>query len=91
MNATKMMHVTDYRDTAFVGKNRPCLNTIKNWIKAGKLSGEKIGGRYYVHVVEKIKTEKTGDKMADDILNSIGMLKLWVDNESAAITICLCT
>jgi len=41
--------VNEYRRLAFEGKP-PCANTIKRWIDRGIISGEKIGGLYFVHV-----------------------------------------
>lgn len=47
----KLITISEYRRLAFVGKP-PCANTIKRWIDTGEISGERIGGMYFVHVDE---------------------------------------
>ena len=52
----KRITVNEYRRLAFVGKP-PCANTIKRWIDNGTISGEKIGGLYFVHVGDAPRTK----------------------------------
>lgn len=47
---TKRIKLSEFRDLFFVGTDKPCLATLKNHIQAGMLSGEKLGGHWYVTV-----------------------------------------
>lgn len=82
MTPTKRMKLAEFRDLFFTGESRPCNATLINHIKSGRLSGEQIGGHWYVHVhpwgqpvyygEPRTTTlqlpQSTGNKLADRIL-----------------------
>lgn len=54
MNTQAIQSITRLRLSVFLeryfpdAESRPCINTIKNHIRANLLSGKKIGGAWYV-------------------------------------------
>lgn len=77
----KRMKLSEFRDSYFTGEKKPTAQTIINHIKSGRLSGENIGGHWYVHVhpwgdpirygcskVSDPQLQSTGNKLADRIL-----------------------
>lgn len=59
---TKRIKLSEFRDLFFVGADKPCLATLKNHIQAGMLSGEKLGGHWYVTVTGWGQPLHYGDK-----------------------------
>lgn len=78
----KRMRLAEFRSLYFTGEQAPCNTTLVNHIKSGRLSGEQIGGGWYVHVhpwgqpvyygeprtTPQQLPETTGNKLADRIL-----------------------
>lgn len=77
---TKRIKLSDFRQSYFADNSRPCLPTLVSHIQNGRLSGEKIGSRWYVIVttwgeplyygqtVQSPVRVSTGNKIADRIL-----------------------
>lgn len=77
----KRMKLSEFRDEYFAGDRKPSTQTIINHIKSKRLSGENIGGHWYVHVHpwgapirygkpqdQPAPSPSTGNKLADRIL-----------------------
>lgn len=57
----------DYIAQEFFGCSRPpTTQTVRNWIRAGILKGEKIGRRWYIH-----RSISTGRDDVDELLRRI--------------------
>lgn len=63
------MTIASYLEKTFESESRPSVQTVKNWIAFGKLSGKKIGGKWYISVIQP-----TGNEQADEILRRRGYL-----------------
>jgi hypothetical protein len=66
------MSIAEYRRTAFLGRP-PAAITVRRWLEAGDLPGEKIGGSWFVLVDEsgeayRPKKVTTGSAGADALL-----------------------
>lgn len=46
----RLMTLAKFREQHFAEGSAPTEKTLKGWIEAGELAGQKIGGRYYVDV-----------------------------------------
>ncbi len=84
--AFKRLKLSAFRDSYFTGDNKPTSTTLINHIKNGQLSGQKVGGNWYVNVTgwgeplsysDNSKQEEialpftTGNKLADRILQRV--------------------
>ena len=61
-----LMKLDEYRLKFFSDESRPHLNTIRNWVRAGKLPVEKRGRTIYVDT-DKLESV-TGNKLVDRVL-----------------------
>lgn len=61
----KRMKLSEFRDTYFSGEDKPCTATLKNHIQTGRLSGQKLGGHWYVTVTGWGEPLHYSDKAAD--------------------------
>ncbi len=61
-----LIDIDEYRDTYFSPRSRPPKNTVRLWIREGKLPAEKHGRKYYIDT-DKIGPS-TGNKLADRVL-----------------------
>jgi hypothetical protein len=67
------MSIAEFRRRAFVGR-APSSVTVRRWIQAGQVAGERIGGTWFVLVDESgqpLRTRKaqaTGNVDADAII-----------------------
>lgn len=46
----RLMTIAQFREQHFAKGSAPTEKTLKGWIESGDLTGQKIGGRYYVDV-----------------------------------------
>lgn len=75
MTLKKRMSASEYRDAAYVGR-KPALNTVKKWVRDGKLPGEFVGNRCYVFIDSAVKVSPTGNALADAELADMGILNV---------------
>ena len=61
-----LVSLQEYRERYFSPESRPHMNTIRNWVRGGKLPIEKRGRRIYIQTdrLEKV----TGNPLLDRIL-----------------------
>jgi hypothetical protein len=62
----KLMKVSEFRSEYFEEGSRPMPKTIRSWIDAGTLPGQRIGGTYYVDLSRW--EGKTGNPLVDKVL-----------------------
>ncbi len=65
-HVAKLISITDYRTLRFVDGSAPDIRTLKKLIDDGKLSGKKLGKKYYV--------------LVDDYLNEFNPLEMELMN-----------
>ncbi|WP_257282158.1 hypothetical protein [Endozoicomonas sp. ISHI1] len=65
VNVPKMLEVAEFKQIRYPGK-RPCLNTLKKWIREGILQGEIRGGMYFVDLSAELMS--TGDDLLNEML-----------------------
>ncbi len=63
-----LITIDEYREREFSPEARPCRQTVRAWMKAGKLRYQKRGRRYFVDTDNP--GAATGNVLADRILNS---------------------
>jgi len=62
-----LITIDEYREGYFSADARPVRQTVRAWMKAGKLHYEKRGRRYFIDT-DRIPVA-TGNPLADKILN----------------------
>ncbi len=60
----RMLEVSEFKEIRYPGR-RPCLNTLKKWIKDGIIQGEIRGGMYFVDLSAELISS------GDDLLNKM--------------------
>jgi len=64
-----LMTPREWLDTRFgSAKRRPAEGSVRRWLEAGELPGEKIGGRWFVEYDPQ--APHTGSEIADRILKA---------------------
>ena len=53
-----LMSAKEFREIYFTPNSRPSIETIKNWINNGSLSGKKYGRLYFVVTDDSKETER---------------------------------
>ena len=61
-----LVTLQEYRERFFAPDSRPHMNTIRNWVRGGKLPTEKRGKRIYIQT-DKLD-QVTGNRLLDRIM-----------------------
>jgi len=56
---SRLMTIDEYMDRTFSKKSQPHVNTVRRWIREGKLSAIKMGRSYYIE-------DNGGEEYAND-------------------------
>lgn len=65
----RLMTLAQFREQHFAKGSAPTEKTLKGWIESGELTGQKIGGRYYVDV-SAFDTPKTRNPLVLKVLKA---------------------
>lgn len=67
----KLMLVSEFQRLRFKGGKKPSTRTIRRWIIAGVLPGERIGGRYFVDITQLERTAAEEERQRAEFIDRV--------------------
>jgi len=64
-----LITIKEYIEKYFSEESRPNKNSVWRWVRDGILPAQKLGKRYYIDTDVLDKKRRTGNRLADKILN----------------------
>ena len=64
----KLIELSEYINTYYVGNKRPSRRSLKRLINLGRLPGKRLGNSYYIDIEKEKLRSTTGNPLVDRVL-----------------------